>query len=155
MADTVISGSHAATTFAVSPFESEGDFCQFLEQNMGAFIAYALGDELVSYEREARFQPGCRGPRVDFRVVGKDYKYLIECKNPNQLVHELTRSLSQLLHYGYLAGDDYKLVLATTRYTADLSGVIAKYRLPITVCVVSEDALAVLIGNQEREVACG
>lgn len=128
-------------------FQSEREFCAYLEANMDNFCKDVLDDELFSYRKESYLIHKSFGrniPRIDFDIkTKKGIRVLVECKNPSQTFAEMSRAISQLLTYATIAGEDCKLVLATSATIPIIQETIMKYELPITVALINKDVIAI------------
>lgn len=132
--------------------KGERGLCDFIEKNIDNFCNEIGYNNPISYERESFLVPlkrfGANKPHADFKIEIAPKKYLVvECKNPRHVYRELLNSLAQILGYAEICHvhavsvEGYWIV--TTRFDVSLSAVIKRYNLPISVCVISKDKIAV------------
>lgn len=152
----ILDGIEAKDFFAQnSDFSTEKDFCDYLELNMDNVCKDIFKSPLIKYERESyidvkRGNFGLRGSqtRVDFFITCENGCYLIEAKKPGNLQREMNRSLAQILDYILVCEDcGVKLKGAwifTTRIHESIVRLIARFKLPIHVCILNKQEHAVL-----------
>ena len=139
----------AIARFAASPYETEKDLCKHVEENIRPLCRDLGYPEVIGYKRECRVSStGRRATRVDFRVeISPGHHILIECKNPCHTGRELLASVGQILDYAVTSESDGVSVvdcwLLTTKLDLACLQVVHRFRLPISMCVLGSDELAV------------
>lgn len=118
-------------------FKKEKDLEGYVVKNIKLFCEETLEDKLISFEinkpikKQRRLSP--RGRRMDLFVSGEKYDYIIELKNPKNLM-ENRQGIGQLLDYGREYADskkEIKLFLITTAFDINTAKTIKHYKLPI------------------------
>ena len=130
-------------------FKTEKEFVEYLRVNANLWVEDFFEEELDSIEVDktiARRAFGANLPRIDLIIRTKSGRRIgIECKNPKQHFHELSRSVSQLLAYGVLAEEvgrkfDILAIISSERGKEDIvHKMIKKYSLPIRNFYVDRD----------------
>lgn len=121
------------------PFESEKDFCDYIELNIDNFCRDCLGLQHKSHKRE--YQIGGKNKKfkgskvVDFFIHTECGQYIaLECKHP-KYISELAAGLGQSL--GYLTLFELneqrvdKLIIVSTKLDWYLPAIVRKFNLPI------------------------
>lgn len=130
-------------------FATEKEFVEYLRINAEFWVRDFFKEEVDSIEVDrsiAMRKFGANLPRIDLIIRTKSGKRIgIECKNPKQHFHELSRTVSQLLSYGVLAEEvgrpfDILAIISTERGKDDIvHKIIKKYSLPIRNFYVDKD----------------
>lgn len=133
-------------------FINEKELCDYIEQNIKAFVNDTLEIEYVDHERESYITPfhkpfGGNKSRIDFLVTTtNNEKVLIEVKNPAQLQRELNRAAAQMLDYIIVCEESgYKVHsawLVISKINPSLIKIIKRFNLPINICVFSKNNFA-------------
>lgn len=128
-------------------FKTEKEFVEFLELNVDEWVKDFFNDKVSeckvnSYLRFKRF--GANQPRIDLIIKTHGGKKIgVECKNPSQTFHELSRSVSQLLAYSVLAEEsgepftDLALISSSTSDTA--FKIVKQFNLPVRIFYVDRE----------------
>ena len=128
-------------------FKKEKDFVGYLMANADKWVKDFFEDDIEKikenpYIKFKRF--GANQPRIDIIVRTKGGKKIgIECKNPSQSFHELSRSVSQLLAYSILAeeiGEPFTDLALISSDKNDIAfKIIRRFNLPIRVFYVDKE----------------
>lgn len=128
-------------------FETEKEFVEYLVQNVDFWVKDFFGEQVESVKENAylkfkRF--GANQPRIDIVLRTKNGKKIgIECKNPSQSFHELSRSVSQLLAYALIAeeqGEPFDELALFSSSKDDIAfRIIDKFKLPIRIFYIDRE----------------
>lgn len=128
-------------------FQTEKDFVDYLYINRDKRVSSLLGEKIKNIYRNKsiiRTRFGGNTARADLiieTVSGK--RICVECKNPKQVFHELSRSVSQLLSYGVIAeecGKPFDILVLVTSEIHDIAFKITKrYNLPIRLFYIDRE----------------
>lgn len=123
-------------------FAKEINLVEYIIDNIDLFAKDYLDDVVKSFEidkpilKRSSFSP--RGKRVDIYIVGKKSTYILETKNPTNLM-ENRQGIGQLLDYGREFLDPKKeLLLITTKFDHSTALTIKHYNLPIRYIYMSK-----------------
>ena len=129
-------------------FNKEKDFVEYIILNIDNFCSVFLDEGIDFFKREYLInpiQPFAKGPnqKVDLFIRTKSGKqYLVECKNPNNVIQEVNTGIVQCLSYlleAELVGLKIDgIFLLTTRLNPLSVGVIKRFNLPIQIWVLKE-----------------
>ena len=130
-------------------FDTEKSYADFLVLNADKWVeTFWSGDKIKEIRKEwylkSRKLFGKNSPRIDIFIELQSGKKIgIEVKKPNQVFHELTRSISQILTYGLIAEENGikldELVLIADKIDDVVLRVIRRYNLPIRIFVITKD----------------
>jgi len=128
-------------------FKTEKEFVEYLKVNADKWVFDFFGTKIKKIEFNRTLERkkfGCNKPRIDIIVETEIGKRIgIECKNPKQTFHELSRSISQLLSYDVLAEDNGNkfdiLALFSSERDDIVYKVIKKYNLPIRIFYIDKE----------------
>lgn len=141
------------------PFINEKELCDYLELNLDKFCEEIFGQSLKTYKRESYIVPkafGTGAPRVDFDItLDNDEQLLIECKNPINVLADVSRAISQLLIYGTIAKYPTSLVLVTSKTLPIIQQTILNYELPIKVVYLTKEVLAEWDSDFQKRLNAG
>lgn len=128
-------------------FKTEKDFVHYLKVNADKWVFDFFGDKVKNIHfnkclERKRFGPN--KPRIDIIVETLKGKRIgIECKNPKQNFHELSRAVSQLLSYGVLSEDNGNefdiLALFSSERDDIVYKIVKKYKLPIRIFYIDKE----------------
>ncbi len=146
--------------FNKEDFKNEKELTEFIIKNIEDFTKDVLKDKLIKFEKNQSFNKNhyfgiSQNGRIDLIIRGKLKTYAIEIKNPKQIFHELSRSLSQLLTYIVLSEEQKKKInkfyILTSKYDNILIKVIKRFKLPINVIVLNKEYVAVWLYNRNLD----
>lgn len=120
-------------------FQTEKEFVSYLEINADKWVFDFFGEKVKKIfinKSITRRNFGGNTPRIDMVIITESGKRIgVECKNPKQSFHELSRAISQLLSYGVIAEETGKrfdiLALISSEEHDIVFKLINRYNLPI------------------------
>jgi len=128
-------------------FETEKDFVSYLEVNADKWVEDFFNEKINKLEINKNLSYrkfGANKPSIDILIETVSGKRIgIECKNPKQKFHELSRAISQLLAYAVLAEENGRkldiLALFSSETDDIVFKIINKYNLPIRSFYIDKD----------------
>jgi hypothetical protein len=120
-------------------FNTEKEYVEYLKLNADKWVKDFFNEEISKIEinRCLQFRGfGANKPSIDIWIETKSGKIIgIECKNPKQKFHELSRAVSQLLSYAVLAEENNQKIDILALFSSEMNDIvhkiIHKYKLPI------------------------
>ena len=120
-------------------FKDEREFVGYLEINANKWVFDFFGEKVAKVEVNKSLikrKFGANTPRIDLIIQTESGKRIgVECKNPKQGFHELSRAISQLLSYAVLSEENGKrfdiLAIISSEVNDIVYKVINRYNLPI------------------------
>lgn len=127
-------------------FKTEKEFVDYLVINADKWVMDFFKDKVKKIEiNKSLFKRkfGANTPRIDIVVKTKSGKRIgIECKNPKQSFHELSRAISQLLAYDVLSEDNGNrfdiLALFSSERNDIVYKIVKRYNLPIRIFYIDK-----------------
>lgn len=146
-----VNGIKIQSIFNKKTYKTEKELKDYIENNIDICIKDLENEEVLLYKREYNFSKifnDKQKSRVDFYVKTKTNKgIIIECKNPTNIYPELVTSISQLLAYNINAQKKgfviNSLWIITTVYDNIIFEIIDKYNLPINICAINKNKIAI------------
>jgi len=137
--------SYAGRNISNSDFIKEKDLSSYIEKNIVIFCKNNLNDSYISHKVDMPVIPmtgfGPRTRRVDLYVKCSNHTYIVELKNPTNLM-ENRQGIGQLLDYGReLSQNNARLLLITTKFDINTAKTISHYRLPISYLYLSKNII--------------
>lgn len=128
-------------------YKTEREFVDYLVVNADKWVLDFFGEEIKRIDvnkSPVRRKFGGNKPRIDIIVETNSGKRIgIECKNPKQNFHELSRAISQLLSYAVIAEEGNNkfdiLALFSSERNDIVYKIIKKYNLPIRIFYINRE----------------